>query len=60
MGSERRRIEGESVLGLVDEHAHEFEGAEHGGDQGVHAPTTPLTAAKQSGDDEGFTAILSW
>jgi hypothetical protein len=36
MGSERRRIDGESVLGLVDEHAHEFEGAEHEGDQGLH------------------------
>lgn len=34
MGSERRRIEGESVLGLVDEHAHEFEGAEHGAIKG--------------------------
>jgi hypothetical protein len=48
------------VLGLVDEHAHEFEGAEHGAIKAYTTPTTPLTASKQSGDDEGFTAILSW
>jgi hypothetical protein len=59
MGSERRRIDGESVLGLVDEHAYEFEGAEHGGDQGVN-DADDAAHRKQSRADEGFAAILSW